>query len=65
MTMKRRIDRLASRHSEPANGPSLIYLSGPDGDPRAALIVGGGSLARLDAESAAAFRARAEMAAGL
>jgi hypothetical protein len=64
MTLRRRIAKLAARHSEPANGPRVIYISGPDEDPRAAFIIGGGSLARLNGESAAAFRARAMMAAG-
>jgi hypothetical protein len=64
MTMKRRIDRLAARHPEVSDGPRVIYISGPDEDPRCAFIIGGGSLARLNGESAVVFRARAEMAAG-
>jgi hypothetical protein len=64
MSMKQRTAKLSKRHSKPANGPRVIYISGPDEDPRAAFIIGGGSLARLNGESAAAFRARAMMAAG-
>jgi hypothetical protein len=64
MSIQRRLAKLTARHSEPANGPSVIYLSGPDDDPRAALIIGGGSIQRGPAESAAAFQARARLAAG-
>jgi hypothetical protein len=65
MTLRRRIAKLAARHSEPANGPRVVYIGGPDGDPRAAFIIGGGeNVVRLDGETAAAFEARAMMAAG-
>jgi hypothetical protein len=65
MTLRLRIAKLAARHSEAANGPSVIYLSGQDGDPRVAYVIGGGSLARLNGESAAAFETRAMAATGL
>jgi hypothetical protein len=64
MSIQRRLAKLTARRPT-VDGPRVIYLSGEDGDPRCALIIGSGSLARLDAESAAAFQARARLAAGL
>ena len=62
MTLRRRIGRLEAARPE-VEGPRVIYICGPDDDPRGALIIGGGSLEREDRESAEAFRARAMLAA--
>jgi hypothetical protein len=61
MTLRRRIGKLGAART-PVEWPRAIYVCGPDGDPRGALIVGGESLERKDGESAEAFRARAVLA---
>ena len=61
MTLSKRIDRLEERRGTAAHGPSLILLGcGKTGEPMAAMLLGGGSLAREDGETAEAFTARAE-----
>ena len=62
MTLRRRIGKLEAARPE-VEWPRVIYVSGPDGDPRGALIVGGENVARLNGESAAAFKVRAVLAA--
>jgi hypothetical protein len=62
MTLRRRIGRLEAARA-PVEGPRVIYISGLGEDPFVAFIIGGKNVVREDGESAAAFKARAEMAA--
>jgi hypothetical protein len=62
VTLRRRIGKLEATRP-PVEWPRAIYICAPDGDPCGALIVGGGSIEREGGESAAAFEARALMAA--
>ncbi len=62
MTLSKRLARLeAERGNGAGDVPRVIFLcDGQTGEPGAAIIVGGGTIAREPDETADAFRARAE-----
>ena len=60
MTRQARIARLEAKHGGAGDGPAVIFLcDATTGEPGAALLIGGGGLAREPGETADAFTARA------
>ena len=60
MTRQARIARLEAKHGGAGDGPTVIYIcDATTGEPGAALLMGGGGLAREPGETADAFTARA------
>ena len=60
MTRQARIARLEAKHGGAGDGPAVIFLcDATTGEPGAALLMGGGGLAREPGETADAFTARA------
>jgi len=63
MSIQRRLAKLTARRP-PVDGPRVIFVCNPGGDPRFAYVIGGENVTRGDGETAAAFKARAMLAAG-
>lgn len=60
MTIRKRLDRLESKHGDYSGGPSVIFICDAEtGEPRAGLVIGGENLAREDGETPEAFEVRA------
>jgi len=60
MTRQARIARLEAKHGGAGDGPAVIFLcDATTGEPGAALLMGGGGLAREPGETADTFTARA------
>jgi hypothetical protein len=58
--LQKRLDRLEAHHQKTSAGPTVIYIcDATTGEPGAALLMGGGGLAREPGETADAFTARA------
>lgn len=61
MTLRKRLNRLAAKRGmNVPEGPSVIYLTSPGGEARLALLVGSGTVSRLDGETEKAFIKRTE-----
>ena len=59
-TLRTRLDRLEAKRGGAGDGPAVIFLcDATTGEPGAALLIGGGGLAREPGETADAFTARA------
>lgn len=61
MAIRKRIERLeAKRGKSTRAGPAVVFLvDAVSGEPKTAMLVGGGSITREDGESREAFEARA------